>query len=172
MCNKPLFAVSAENTDQRVPFRQAPGASGCRYGKEVFPLSHSPPVQYYQLERKNLFPLISSSNERMIARSLELITVTTPSKPGAVPSQPASRPNKMRILGYSTQEIAALYGMRPNVVAAWVSRARQMTAGGSVHENRRRSLCAGFVKGKYYTVIGRFPPSVRSPGPAASHPAP
>ena len=63
----------------------------------------------------------------------------------------------MRILGYSTQEIAALYGMRPNVVAAWVSRARQMTAGGSVHENRRRSLCAGFVKGKYYPVIGRFP---------------
>ena len=85
----------------------------------------------------------------------------------------------MRILGYSTQEIAALYGVRPNVVAAWVSRAKQMlkseytmTAGGSVHENRRRSLCAGFVKGKYYPVIDCFPPSARSPGPAASHPAP
>ena len=34
--------------------------------------------------------------------------------------------NKMRRLGYSAQEIAALYGVRPNVVAAWVSRARQM----------------------------------------------
>ena len=32
----------------------------------------------------------------------------------------------MQILGYSTQEIAALYGVRSNVVAAWVSRARQM----------------------------------------------
>lgn len=33
---------------------------------------------------------------------------------------------EMQILGYSTQEIAALYGVRSNVVAAWVSRARQM----------------------------------------------
>lgn len=33
---------------------------------------------------------------------------------------------EMQIFGYSTQEIAALYGVRSNVVAAWVSRARRM----------------------------------------------
>ena len=33
---------------------------------------------------------------------------------------------EMQIFGYSTQEIAALYGVRYNVVAAWVSRARRM----------------------------------------------
>lgn len=33
---------------------------------------------------------------------------------------------EMQVYGYSTREIAALYGVRSNVVAAWVSRARKM----------------------------------------------
>jgi len=33
---------------------------------------------------------------------------------------------EMQVYGYSTKEIAALYGVRTNVVAAWVSRARSM----------------------------------------------
>lgn len=33
---------------------------------------------------------------------------------------------EMQVYGYSTQEIAAMYGVRSNVVAAWISRARKM----------------------------------------------
>ncbi len=33
---------------------------------------------------------------------------------------------EMQVYGYATREIAALYGVRSNVVAAWVSRARKM----------------------------------------------
>ncbi len=33
---------------------------------------------------------------------------------------------EMQVCGYTTREIAELYGVRSNVVAAWVSRARQM----------------------------------------------
>lgn len=33
---------------------------------------------------------------------------------------------EMQMFGYSTKEIAALYGVRTNVVAAWVCRARKM----------------------------------------------
>lgn len=33
---------------------------------------------------------------------------------------------EMQVYGYTTQEIAAMYGVRSNVVAAWVSRARAM----------------------------------------------
>ena len=33
---------------------------------------------------------------------------------------------EMQIYGYSTREIAAMYGVRTNVVSAWVSRARKL----------------------------------------------
>lgn len=33
---------------------------------------------------------------------------------------------EMQVYGYTTREIAAMYGVRSNVVAAWVSRARKM----------------------------------------------
>lgn len=33
---------------------------------------------------------------------------------------------EMQLYGYSTKEIAAMYGVRSNVVAAWVSRARSL----------------------------------------------
>mgnify|MGYP002795601571 FL=1 len=33
---------------------------------------------------------------------------------------------EMQVCGYTTREIAELYGVRSNVVAAWVSQARQM----------------------------------------------
>ena len=33
---------------------------------------------------------------------------------------------EMQVYGYTTREIAELYGVRSNVVAAWVSRARKM----------------------------------------------
>lgn len=43
---------------------------------------------------------------------------------------------EMQVYGYTTREIAELYGVRSNVVAAWVSRARQML-------KKERTLSAG-----------------------------
>lgn len=43
---------------------------------------------------------------------------------------------EMQVYGYTTREIAKLYGVRSNVVAAWVSRARQML-------KKERTLSAG-----------------------------
>lgn len=44
---------------------------------------------------------------------------------------------EMQMFGYSTKEIAALYGVRTNVVAAWVSRARSLL----IREIRDPSFC-------------------------------
>ncbi len=44
---------------------------------------------------------------------------------------------EMQMFGYSTKEIAALYGVRTNVVAAWVSRARSLL----MREIRDPSFC-------------------------------